>query len=207
MQLDSVEIGKRIKEARKAAKMSQTELANAIGKTLRSVQKYESGEVVPSIAMVNEIAKTLKISPADLIGYQRPNIELNSISDVLTVLYQLSKKAELRFEIDVKRPPHHDEWTCSIRFDGNNSGAMHNNSLCMLLENFAKEREAVETYWHDPKTMDEWVERELAYYSDAKLTDKEVEVLTTTERIQRIMEADRRLTSQIRKDNDEDSQE
>ena len=74
-------------------------------------------------------------------------------------------------------------------------------------ERLAKEREAVETYWHDPKTMDEWVERELAYYSDAKLTDKEVEVLTTTERIQRIMEADRRLTSQIRKDNDEDSQE
>ena len=45
MQHDSVEIGKRIKEARKAAKMSQTELANAIGKTLRSVQKYESGQV------------------------------------------------------------------------------------------------------------------------------------------------------------------
>lgn len=202
MQHDSVEIGKRIKEARKAAKMSQTELANAIGKTLRSVQKYESGEVVPSIAMVNEIAKTLKISPADLIGYQRPNIELNSISDVLTVLYQLSKKSELRFEIDVKRPPHHDEWTCSIRFDGNNSNAKHNDSLCMLLENFAKEREAVETYWHEPKRMDDWVERELVYYSNAKLTDREVEVLSTTERIQRIMEAD-----QNQKDNDEGSQE
>ena len=187
--------------------MSQTELANAIGKTLRSVQKYESGEGVPSIAMVNEIAKTLKISPADLIGYQRPNIELNSISDVLTVLYQLSKKAELRFEIDVKRPPHHDEWPCSIRFDGNNRSAKHNNSLCMLLENFAKEREAVETYWHDSKTMEDWVERELVYYSDAKLTDKEVEVLSTTERIQRIMEADRRLTEQIKKDNDEGGQE
>mgnify|MGYP002515352881 CR=1 FL=1 len=31
--MNSVELGKRIKEARKAAKMSQTELANAIGKT------------------------------------------------------------------------------------------------------------------------------------------------------------------------------
>ena len=77
----------------------------------------------------------------------------------------------------------------------------------MLLENFAKEREAVETYWHDSKTMEDWVERELVYYSDAKLTDKEVEVLSTTERIQRIMEADRCLTEQIKKDNDEGSQE
>lgn len=42
--------------------------------------------------MINAIAKELNVSPADLIGYRRPSIELNSLSDVIAVLYQLNKK-------------------------------------------------------------------------------------------------------------------
>ena len=53
MNSQKAEIGLRIKEARKALNMSQTELANHLEKTLRTVQKYESGEIEPSIAMVN----------------------------------------------------------------------------------------------------------------------------------------------------------
>ena len=92
MNKNPAELGERIKAARKAAGLSQTELANRLSKTLRTVQKYESGEIEPSIAIINAMAKELKVSPADLIGYQRPSIELNTISDVLTVLYQLNKK-------------------------------------------------------------------------------------------------------------------
>ena len=164
MNKNPAEIGERIKAARKAAGLSQTELANRLSKTLRTVQKYESGEIEPSIAIINAMAEELKVSPADLIGYQRPSIELNTISDVLTVLYQLNKKAGLRFEIDVKRPPHYDEWTCSLRFDGNNKDAEFNADLCLLLEDFAHERQMVETYWSDPESFDAWLERKLAYY-------------------------------------------
>ena len=42
MNSNPAEIGLRIKEARKAAKLSQTELATQLNKTLRTVQKYES---------------------------------------------------------------------------------------------------------------------------------------------------------------------
>ena len=58
----SIEIGRRIKTARKAAKMSQTELANRINKTLRTVQKYESGEIAPSIDMIEQIANKVGIA-------------------------------------------------------------------------------------------------------------------------------------------------
>lgn len=64
------DIGNRIKEARKAQHLSQTELANRLGKTMRTVQKYESGEIEPSIGVLNEIANILNISPAELIGYR-----------------------------------------------------------------------------------------------------------------------------------------
>ena len=116
MNSNPAEIGKRLKTARKAAGLSQTELATRLDKTLRTIQKYESGEIEPSIAMINAIAKELNVSPADLIGYRRPGIELNSLSDVIAVLYQLNKKAGIRFEIDVQRSPHSEEWSCSLRF-------------------------------------------------------------------------------------------
>ena len=199
MNKNPAEIGERIKAARKAAGLSQTELANRLSKTLRTVQKYESGEIEPSLAVINSIARQLRVSPADLIGYQRPSIELNSISDVLTVLYQLNKKAGLRFEIDVKRPPHYDEWTCSLRFDGHNKDAEFNADLCLILEDFNYERQRVETYMSDVETFDAWVERKLASYADTRLVDREVEILSNAERIKRMIALDRQMLEQKKK--------
>ena len=89
---------------RTAAKLSQTELADMLSKTLRTVQKYESGEIEPSIATINSIAGALNVSPAELIGYQKQELRLDTLSDVLFVLNELNKKAGLRFDIDVRRP-------------------------------------------------------------------------------------------------------
>lgn len=199
MSSNPAEIGERIKAARRAANLSQNELAKRLDKTMRTVQKYESGEIEPSIAMINAIAKVLDVSPADLIGYKKPDIQLDSLSDVIAVLYQLNKKAGLRFEIDVKRPPHHDEWTCSLKFNGHDHASEMNASLCLILENFRDEREKLETYWTDQAAFDLWIEKELAYYADAKLADREVEVLTTMERIQRRNELDRQMLEEMKK--------
>ena len=199
MSSNPAEIGERIKTARKSANLSQTELAKRLDKTMRTIQKYESGEIEPSIAMINAIAKVLDVSPADLIGYQKPNIQLDSLSDVIAVLYQLNKKAGLRFEVDVRRPPNHDEWTCSLKFDGHNQSAEKNASLCLILEDFRDEREKLETYWTDQESFDLWIEKELAYYADSKLSDREVEVLTTIERIQRRNELDRQMLEKMKK--------
>ena len=64
----SKHIGTRIREARKAVKLTQTDLANKINKQLRTVQKYESGEIAPSIEVINEISTVLNVSPNVLIG-------------------------------------------------------------------------------------------------------------------------------------------
>ena len=68
------ELGKRIQEARKAAGLNQTELAEKLEKTLRTVQKYESGEIAPSIATINQMAKIFNVSPAELMEYEKQNI-------------------------------------------------------------------------------------------------------------------------------------
>ena len=43
------------------------------------------------------------------------------------------------------------------------------------------------------------IEKELAYYADAKLQDKEVEVLSDLERIQRRNELDRQMLEKMKK--------
>ena len=53
-------IGERIKTLRKKRGYNQKELADLLGKSLRTIQKYESGEIEVSIAMVNELAKVLR---------------------------------------------------------------------------------------------------------------------------------------------------
>ena len=50
-----------------------------------------------------------------------------------------------------------------------------------------------------PESFDRWIEKELAYYADAKLQDKEVEVLSDLERIQRRNELDRQMLEKMKK--------
>ncbi|MBR3436819.1 MAG: helix-turn-helix transcriptional regulator [Lachnospiraceae bacterium] len=185
MSNDPIQIGGRIKKARKAAGLSQTELGERLDKTLRTIQKYESGEIEPSIAMINDIARILDTSPAELMGYEKQDLRLNTLSDVLAVLNELNSTAGIRFQIDVKRPPNADEWTCSLTFNGNDHAAEHNADLCLFLERFADERERLETYWTDQDYYDQWFETELAYYAGVKLKKKEVETLTREERLKR----------------------
>ena len=120
-----------------------------------------------------------------MLGYQRQDIRLDTLADVLVVLNELNKKAGIRFDIDVKRPPKAEGWTCSLTFDGNNRYAEHNADLCLFLERYAEERERLETYWTDQEYFDQWLDREIAYYAWITLPDKEVEALTYEERLTR----------------------
>ena len=56
-------IGQRIKQLRKRKGLNQTELAQMLKKSLRTVQKYETGEIEVSIAVVNQIADLLDSRP------------------------------------------------------------------------------------------------------------------------------------------------
>ena len=61
-----------IKKYRNERGLTQTELANKIGKSLRMVQKYESDKdkktsVEPSLEVLREIAKALGIEIGELI--------------------------------------------------------------------------------------------------------------------------------------------
>jgi CheY-like chemotaxis protein/DNA-binding Xre family transcriptional regulator len=66
-------VGQRIKERRKVLKLSQGELAQAMGLSHQQIQKYESGANQISITRMLQFAKILNISPS----YLHEGIELH----------------------------------------------------------------------------------------------------------------------------------
>lgn len=68
----------RIRLARKAAKMTQAELAECIEVNRATVSKYETGEITPSIEMLGYIANAVDCDIEYLLGYNekmRPTAE------------------------------------------------------------------------------------------------------------------------------------
>jgi transcriptional regulator with XRE-family HTH domain len=63
-----VEIGGRLRQARKARGLSQTQLGESIGVTFQQIQKYERGTNRISSSALILLARTLQISPLELMG-------------------------------------------------------------------------------------------------------------------------------------------
>ncbi|NMM63373.1 helix-turn-helix transcriptional regulator [Clostridium sp. P21] len=75
MEQISIEVGKRIRNFRKAKKMTIKELADQIYKSKATVSKYEKGEIVIDIVTLYNIAKVLRIQVDQLFCYEPSCIE------------------------------------------------------------------------------------------------------------------------------------
>jgi transcriptional regulator with XRE-family HTH domain len=71
-------IAKNLTYYRKAAGLTQAELAEKINYSDKSVSKWESGNGVPDVYILLELAKLYKISLNDLVGEEPPKNEENS---------------------------------------------------------------------------------------------------------------------------------
>lgn len=178
-------IGERIKTLRKKRGYNQKELADLLGKSLRTVQKYESGEIEVSIAMVNELAKILDTTSTYLLGHQIGDFKFDCLSDVMECLFQLEKISGLHFSIETKRPPHHDGWQCSITFDGKDKSADQNADICLFLEEWENNRESFQDYMISKEAYENWKDKTLAYYASQGVEIAEPEELGETERLKR----------------------
>lgn len=181
----SSQIGLRIRTARKKKRMNQTELANLLGKSLRTIQKYESGEIEVSIAMINEIAKVLECESSYLMGYDSQAKPLSDFADILNFFCQLDRIKDINFEVETKRPPHFDGWECTVKFNGKDKSAALNQDICLFLEEFSRIRDEYQSYQTDYESFKKWQDKTLAYHAGMKLEEKTIEELPEDERIRR----------------------
>ena len=178
-------IGKRIRVLRKRKGYNQQELANIIGKSLRTVQKYESGEIEVSIAVVNQLAEVLETTPTFILGYEADIAPIRSLADVMNFLFHIEQVSGLDFSIDVKKPPRNREWTCSITFDGKKTDADLNTDLCLFLEQWEEQRDDLRAYASTQEDYRKWKEQTLAYYAATAVECAEPAELDPAERIER----------------------
>ncbi|WP_353990055.1 helix-turn-helix transcriptional regulator [Pediococcus argentinicus] len=64
-----IQIKNRIRETRVANKLSQQDLANAVGVTRQAISQYEQGRE-PSLERWKMMANLLNVDPAYLVGWQ-----------------------------------------------------------------------------------------------------------------------------------------
>ena len=69
MNLTNEQIGQRIKAVRLEKNLTQTQLAQLLGKSLRTVQSYESGESRILLDTVTTIAHALGVTPTYCLLY------------------------------------------------------------------------------------------------------------------------------------------
>ncbi len=65
-------VGQRIREAREDLGMPQTVLARRVGVGRNTIGRYESGDRVPPVAMLQKIARELRTEPAEFLREPAP---------------------------------------------------------------------------------------------------------------------------------------
>lgn len=68
-----IKIAENIKTLRKQHSFTQEQLAEALGVTVGAVYKWESGQSVPEVKLIMELADLFEISVDTLLGYDRQN--------------------------------------------------------------------------------------------------------------------------------------
>jgi len=95
--VDSKEIGKRIRQYRQDAGLSQEALAELIGVSFQQVQKYESGHTTLNILKLQQVADSLKVQVSDFFDVTPvKGIRLTGEEDQLLQAYRKIKNAEMR---------------------------------------------------------------------------------------------------------------
>lgn len=179
--LDYSAIGQRIKLLRKRKGLNQKELAGILGKSLRTVQKYETGEIEVSIAVVNQLADILESTPTYILGYEANTSPIRSLADIMGFLFQLEQVTGISFDIDVKKPPRSKEWQCAISFNGKASSDF-NTDLCLFLEDWESQRDDIRAFQSTQAAYQKWQEQTLAYYAATSVECVQPEELSDEER-------------------------
>jgi transcriptional regulator with XRE-family HTH domain len=96
--VDSKEIGKRIRQFRQDAGLSQESLAELVGVSFQQVQKYESGFTTLNITKLQQIALALNVSVADFFDAKlsKGDVILTAEERELLLAYRQVKNSELR---------------------------------------------------------------------------------------------------------------
>ncbi len=100
----NIQIGKKLKERRKAFNMTQKSLANELGCTFQQIQKYEAGINKISLSLLLKLCEVLKCTPHYFFGncYLSDSQSCNNLNTNTTI--QLNN-TELQLILNFRQLP------------------------------------------------------------------------------------------------------
>ena len=179
----SEEIGKAIQKQRKAQKITQKEFAQRLGKSERTIQKYESGEILLKIDVLKQIANQLNVpwqellfakvtnTPKDNTTAEYPAYEFHTMSDVINVLFAITELTDFSFELTNTKPPENPEWPAGIKVNGKGDGK-YDADFCLFMENWITKKNMLQTGKLSKEKFDSWKSDMLAYYKNSRLDNE-----------------------------------
>jgi transcriptional regulator with XRE-family HTH domain len=98
--VDMSEIGRKIRELRQQAGLSQERLAEMVGVSFQQLQKYESGHTTLNVLKIQQIADALKVPVTDFFAARRiQQVILSDQEEQLLKAFRRIKNSELRNSI------------------------------------------------------------------------------------------------------------
>lgn len=188
------QISKNIMEIRRKKGLNQQELANLLGKSLRTIQNYESGVIDFPISTLTNLASCLDCTLEELLSpgvpitlediserYPAPppiGSSLKHLDDFFSILFELNNKENVEYTLDFFENPETDEHGCSIRFTSlintpvtpqaepeiNAEASIINHLICGVLKQFDEIRKK---FAHGEISWNEyeyWCTSTMAYY-------------------------------------------
>lgn len=176
------EIGNAIKKRRRQLKITQKEFAERLGKSERTIQKYESGEITMKIDLIKLVADELEIpwqelleAKTDEIGIvssenEFPACRFHTLSDVINALFTITEIKDIAFQLTCAKPPESPDWTSALMVDGKGSGT-YNADFCLFMENWINKLAALQSGSINQEQFETWKRETLEYYSDSYFSD------------------------------------
>lgn len=176
------EIGNAIKKRRRQLKITQKEFAERLGKSERTIQKYESGEITMKIDLIKLVADELEIpwqelleAKTDAIGIvssenEFPACRFHTLSDVINALFTITEIKDIAFQLTCAKPPERPNWTSALMVDGKGSGT-YNADFCLFMENWINKLAALQSGSINQEQFETWKRETLEYYSDSYFSD------------------------------------
>ena len=176
------EIGNAIKKRRRQLKITQKEFAERLGKSERTIQKYESGEITMKIDFIKLVADELEIpwqelleAKTDEIGIvssenEFPACRFHTLSDVINALFTITEIKDIAFQLTCAKPPESPDWTSALMVDGKGSGT-YNADFCLFMENWMDKLAALQSNSINQEQFETWKRETLEYYSDSYFSD------------------------------------
>lgn len=177
------EIGKNIRRIRRTQKISQKDLAILLGKSERTIQKYEAGEIELNISTLQQIADELNVPWYELTYNEEDNVRMvaakketnnrydfHTLSDIFNALFSMTEIPELQFGLSCTKPPEDSEWTSSLFINGKGNGK-YNSDFCLFIENWLDKVNMLQSGKISHEQYVKWQKKTLDYYSESYFSD------------------------------------